>query len=136
MNAGNLGNGGKPSYDEYPTITTPLATSNPFDISTLTIAYQWIEFVFPSNQRYLLRPFKSYGIAYMPDSDATVDGENYIVHAGSLGNVHEGNCFLYNALPPTTWGGYTSPNTKDRNFMIYGLGKLDKVKLDKLKRDK
>jgi len=53
----------------------------------------------------------------MPETGSTVDGSNIIAHSGSVGSPCEGNCFIY---MNGQWDGYAAPNTRDRNFKIYG----------------
>jgi len=125
MNTGTYGNGGKPSTDEYPTITTPLAVSDEVNLNTLTTSYQYIEFTFSGDEQYEMTADTAYVITFMGESGASIDASNYIIHAGTLVSAHEGNGVLYfwdgsNAR----WGGYGSPNTRDRNFKVYGVAPI------------
>lgn len=117
MTANDLGDGGKPSNDVFPTITTPLAVSDPVDIAVLTGVLQWITFTFSGAEQYELEANTCYCICWMPETGSFLDEDNYIQHSGCVASVCEGNGFLYQN---GQWGGYTAPDTKDRNFKIYG----------------
>jgi hypothetical protein len=124
MGAGVYGDGGKPSLDLYPTITTPLAVSNPVDMSVLTSAFTYIEFLFSGAERYSMTKDTPYCIAFMPEAGSNINVSNYIEVAGNLSGGHSGNCFIYfydSAIENGRWGGYALPYNRPRCFKVYGV---------------
>jgi len=120
MNANTYGNGGKPSTDAYPVITTPLGVSDAVEASSLDTSFSWITFTFTGSQKYLMTAETAYCICFMSELGANVDSSNYIQIAGSLVGTHLGNCFIYYDNTPPVWGGYASSVSRDRNFKVYG----------------
>lgn len=121
MGAGTYGDGGKPSLDIHPTITTPLAVSDAVNIDDVGSSFSYIAFTFSGAQQYVMTAEAAYVIVIMAESGSTFDGNNYIELAGSSGGSHDGNCVLYfYDNENRRWGGYSSAASRDRNFKVYG----------------
>lgn len=57
---------------------SPLATSEGFDISTLTTSYQIITFTFNETEQYVMQPSTWYCIVYENPTSGTIDAINHI----------------------------------------------------------
>lgn len=82
---------GTPNTDAVPTGSI-LATSDNFDVSTLTGSYVETTFTFTGGQQVLLQPLTWYAIVYQAQTTGTLDGSNY-VRVGYDGSTptHNGN---------------------------------------------
>jgi hypothetical protein len=95
--------------------TTLLATSNGFDISTLTtIGVVWVTFTFSGANQYVMTPGTPYVIGVFVPSSGT-DSSDYVVY--SYTSVISGLGWLWFHQAPTTWS-YTSAFNMD--FIVYG----------------
>lgn len=104
----------------YGTNSTPtgeaLATSNDFDVSTLTTSPQLITFTFNSTQQYQMLASIYYCIDFENPTSGTIDSSNFIVICMCRDtNNHSGNSFSYHNS--TFFFGATY---YDSIFYVYG----------------
>jgi len=101
-------------------IGAALATSDGFDVSTLTTSLQWIPVTFSGTNQYLMQANTHYSIAFENPTSGRIDTSNFptlglYLAQGAPG--HSGNLALYEA---SAWnGGYSS---YDMCFTVYGGG--------------
>jgi hypothetical protein len=104
----------------YGTNSTPtgeaLATSNDFDVSTLTTSMQLITFTFNSSQQYLMKANTYYCIAFENPWSGTIDVYNCPLMGFEWGSpTHSGNnCLYFNS---SYFPAFTSFDTV---FYVYG----------------
>jgi len=104
----------------YGTNSTPtgeaLATSDDFDVSTLTTSYQLITFTFNSSQQYLMKANIYYCIAFENPTSGTIDFANCPLMGFDYGSpTHSGSNFLY--YNSSYFPAFTSFDTV---FYVYG----------------
>lgn len=88
-----------------------LATSDNFDVSTLTTSYQLIKFTFTGAQQYTLVNGTYYCIAIEYGGG---DGSNYVLLGGDISSpTHSGNSFRYVAP------NWIASTTNDMCFYVY-----------------
>ena len=106
---GTYGTDGKPTG-------SALATSDGFDVSTLTTSNQLITFTFTGAQQYVMQPNTHYCIAYENPTTGTIDASNYVSYGvDTFGDAtHSGNEFLYFD------SSYTTYAYDDAIFYVYG----------------
>jgi hypothetical protein len=93
-----------------------LATSDAFDIASLTTSYQYIKFIFSGANKIILNGSTYYCIVFYNNNGNTA---NYVsVERASEG--HSGNGFR--STDGITWGG-----TNDFHFYVYGKGIIKKI---------
>jgi len=93
----------------------PLATSDGFDISTLTGDYQLITFNFSGEQQYQMSPNSYYCIQLEAPSDGTVDTSNFIrVSQDESTPTHGGNVGYWRN------NGWIVISSHDGYFYVYG----------------
>ena len=124
---GTYGNNGKPTG-------SPLATSDNFDVSTLTTSLQLIIFTFTGAQQYEMSA-SFYCIQIENPETGTIDDSNYLaVGWDSSSPSHDGNrCNWWN-------GAWSSNSSIDTCFYVYGevaaVGFTRKIKISGTFQDK
>lgn len=89
-----------------------LATTESFDVSTLTTSLAWYDFSFQNFTT--LEPNLRYGIFFRNPSSGVIDASNYIqIWMDANFSRHDGNCFSYER---DQWG-YAQIHT---SFYVYG----------------
>lgn len=106
---------GTPNSDAVPT-GSALATSDAFDVSTLTGSGALKTFNFSGANQYQLTQNTWYAVEFYAD-DTSSDGTNYIgLGVDASSPTHQGNAFRY-----STSYRYTVPATTDCIFYVYSL---------------
>jgi hypothetical protein len=92
-----------------------LATSDAFDVSTLTTDWQLITFKFSGAQRYLMQPNTYYCVCFENPTAGTINVNNFVkVGADSSTPSHTGNSAYFNN---SVWFGL---DFDDTIFYVYG----------------
>jgi hypothetical protein len=103
---GTFGVDGKP-------IGSALATSDDFDVSTLTTSYTWYNFTFSSAQQYVMQAEEFYCIVYQNPSSGFFNSTNFVLAGMNTDPTYEGNRIGY----VNEWVG---DNAFDSSFYVYG----------------
>lgn len=104
---GTYGTNGKPTG-------SALATSDDFDVSTLTTSDQLITFTFNSSQQYTMAADTYYCIVYENPTSGTINASRYVLFGeGPSPSYHSGNSFDYES---SNW--YS--DARDACFYVYG----------------
>lgn len=99
-----------------------LATSDDFDVSTLTTSYTWYNFTFSSTQEYVMQAEEFYCIVYQNPSSGFFDSTNFVLVGMNETPTYEGNRNGY----IDDWYG---DNVFDTSFYVYGLPTLPYSKI-------
>jgi len=94
---------------------SPLATSEDFDVSTLTASYQLITFTFTGAQQYEMQASTYYCIVYENPTAGTMGGGNSVFFGSdNTSPTHDGNaCYFW-------FSAWQSSSTRDSIFYVYG----------------
>jgi hypothetical protein len=114
--AGTFGVDGKPTG-------SPLATSDDFDVSALTVDFELVNFTFVGDEQFGMQIGTHYCIVYENPIEGFIDSSNYT--AFSLDNsspTHNGNWAYYNN------DAWSVALTRDSIFYVYGVEFVPEVK--------
>jgi len=93
---------------------SPLATSDDFDVTTLTTSYQLITFYFTGVQRYVMQNSTYYCITYENPATGNIDSNDDVIVGIDISSpAHSGNSYRYRN---SAWGVMAS----DACFYVYG----------------
>lgn len=109
--AGTYGSTGQPTG-------SALATSNNFNVASLTTSGAWYNFTFSSSNQYVMTSSTDYCIAFQNPTSGTISSSNYVQIDKSAS--YSGNSFTCGYGSWSYWG--SSP---DASFKIYGAIPLD-----------
>jgi len=105
--SGTYGSGGLPTGP-------PLATSDDFDVSTLSTDFQLITFTFTGAQQYEMQAATKYVIVFENPATGTIDATNYVIMGrDNTSPTHSGNRCYYR-------DGEWFASTHDALFYVYG----------------
>lgn len=95
---------------------SPLATSNAFDVSTLTTGTTtWVTFTFSGAEQYVMTADAKYCIVFENPASGTIDSSNYVWHrCRTTDPDHSGNLFWYSN------GAWSAFSGADTMFYVYG----------------
>ncbi len=108
------GMGGTYGVDGKPT-GSALATSDDFDVSTLTGVNQTITFTFSGAQQYVMQPDAYYCIAFLNPTAGTIDGGNYVHFAFDDTVTH--SLKIFGDYANGVWTSYLNDTAL---FYVYG----------------
>lgn len=93
---------------------SPLATSDNFDVSTLTVASQLITFIFTGAEQYEMQADVKYCIAYENPTSGTIGISSHVdMGYDNTSPTHSGNRFKFDN---SAWSNYSD----DMIFYVYG----------------
>lgn len=102
-----------------------LATSDDFDVSTLTTSFALVTFTFSGAEQIELAAGTQYCLAFENPGSGNIDAGDYtIIGVDASSPSHDGNRFYYTA---SAWG---SQNTRDVIFYLYGDAYIENEALD------
>lgn len=92
-----------------------LATSDNFDVSTLTTSYQLVEFTVTGSEQYEMQSSTKYCIAFQNPTTGTINWDNRIlIGVDNSSPTHDGNSFMYDGSGWADWVSF------DTCFYVYG----------------
>jgi len=104
---GTYGSSGKPTGN-------PLATSDGFDVSTLTTGYQLITFTFSGTEQYAMTENAYYVIVFTNPTSGTIDTNNFVfIGSDTTSPTHAGNYVKWFA------GAWSCDSDEDCCFYVY-----------------
>lgn len=92
-----------------------LATSDGFEVSTLTADFQLVTFTFNDSQQFIMQPNTHYSIAYENPASGTIDEGDVCLITSAIPGAHSGNSFDYHY---STWFADVGV---DVTFYVYGV---------------
>lgn len=92
-----------------------LATSDDFDVSTLTDSVVWYDFTFTGEQQYQMQADTYYCIAFENPTAGTIDGGNYVLFAYDDTVIH--GLKIFGDYHDSDWDSYLNDKAA---FYVYG----------------